>query len=181
MRHRITIAVCCALWGGAADAVPCDPDEGREVLRLTGDISTGERFTAPAGPGWTFVLEPGDHGWTIRLLDQGGDDLSRITPPFHFVPNPRELHGWHFRNRANTGPNLGDVNAPQRRREFIFDRGGDADRPLAERVAAAEGRGTLVITDFSLSPPEPGERAKFAVLSFDACLSWPAGWGAGKE
>ena len=177
MRHWITIAVCFAFWGGVAHAVPCDPAEERAAARLTGDVSAGERFAAPAGPGWTFALEPDGHGWTIRLLDRGGDDLSRITPPFHFVPNPRELHGWHFRNRANTGPNIGDVNAPQRLREFIFDRGGSADWPLAERVAAAEGRGSFEITECSLSPPEPGERASFTELAFGACLTWPAGWG----
>ena len=176
MRHWTTIAVCCALWGGVAHAVACDPAEGREAVLLTGDVSAGDRFAAPAGPGWTFALEPGDHGWTIRLLDRDGDDLSRITPPFHFVPNPRELHGWHFRNRANTGPNLGDVNAPQRLRAFIFDQGAGADRSLAERVAAAEGQGTLEMVDFSLSPPEPGERARMTALVFDARLSWPSEW-----
>ncbi len=176
MRPRIAIAVCCALAGGEAHAAPCDPSEGRASVRLTGEISAGERLTAPAGPGWTFALEPDGHGWTIRLLDRGGDDLSGITPPFHFVANPRELHGWHFRDRANSGPNIGDVNAPQLLRAFIFDRGGGADWPLAERVAAAEGRGTFEIKAFSLSPPEPGERASFSGLAFDVCLSWPAGW-----
>ena len=176
MRQWIAIAVCCALSGGAAHAAPCDPSAGRAAVRLTGEISAGERFSAPAGPGWTFALEPDGHGWTIRLLDRGGDDLSGITPPFHFVPNPRELHGWHFRNRANTGPNVGDLNAPQLLRAFIFDRGGGADRPMAERVAAAEGRGNLEIMQFSLSPPEPGERASFTELAFDACLTWPSEW-----
>jgi hypothetical protein len=176
MRLWIAIAVCCAVGGGTASATPCDPGEAREAVRLTGEISAGERLTAPAGPGWTLVLEPDGHGWTIRLLDRGGDDLSRVTPPFHFVPNPRELHGWHFRNRANTGPNLGDVNAPQRLRAFIFDRGGGAGWPLAQRAAAAEGRGTFEIKEFSLSPPQPGERAGFIGLTFDACLNWPAGW-----
>ena len=181
MRHWIAIVVCCALWGWATDAFACDPGEGRVAVRLTGEISAGERFATPAGPGWTFALEPDTHGWMIRLLDRGGDDLSRITPPFHFVPNPRALHGWHFRNRANTGPNLGDVNAPQRLREFIFDQGGGADWPIAERVAAAEGRGAFEITAFSLSPPEPGERARMTALAFDACLSWPAGWSRSKD
>ena len=138
MRHWITIAACCALWGGAAHAVPCASSEVRTEVRLSGEISAGERLTAAAGPGLTFVLEPDDFGWRIGVLDRQGDDLAWITPPFHFVPNPREVHGWHFRNRANTGPNIGDVNAPQRLREFIFDQADLAGWPLDQRVAAAE-------------------------------------------
>ena len=73
------------------------------------------------------------------------------------------------------------MNAPQRLRAFIFDRGGGADQPMAERVAAAEGRGSFEIKAFSLSPPEPGERASFTELAFDACLSWPVGWIQSKD
>ena len=175
MRHSIAIAVCCALGAGAADAA-CDPGEAREAARLTGEISAGTHFTAPVGPGWNFELDPDAYGWMIRLRAPDGDDLARITPPFHFVPNPRDLFGWHFRNRANTGPNVGDVNAPQETRNFIFDREIRPDWPDATRVERAEGRGTLVITEFSLSPPEQGERAHFTRLAFEACLSWPAIW-----
>ena len=176
MRYWIVIAVCYALSGGAAHAVPCDSSEVRTELRLTGEIGAGERFAAAAGPGLTFVLEPDEFGWTIGVLDRHGAEISWITPPFHFVPNPRQLHGWHFRNRANTGPNAGDVNAPQRVREFIFDQDDLADWPLEQRVAAAEGWGTLEIVEFILSPPEPGGRASFAALEFEVCLSWPSSW-----
>ena len=45
--------------------------------------------------------------------------------------NPRYVEAWHFRNRANTDPNEGDVNAPQHEREFAF-----VVTPEAYRAAA---------------------------------------------
>ncbi len=181
MRYRIIVAVCYALAGGAAHAVACNSSEVRTEVRLTGEVSAGERFAAAAGPSLTFVLEPDDFGWTIGVLDRQGGEISWITPPFHFVPNTRQLHGWHFRNRANTGPNIGDVNAPQRLREFIFDQEDLAGWPLDQRVAAAEGWGTFEIMDFTLSAPQPGRRASFTALEFEVCLSWPTSWsGSGR-
>jgi len=91
------------------------------------------------GSDWTLVLEPDRYGWVGRLLGADGVDLSRITPPLH-GPNPRELHGWHFRNSANTGPNKGDVNAPQRLRRFLF--AGDI-APDWPRSGAAEPVGRV--------------------------------------
>lgn len=146
------------------------------MLLLAGTVTEGRRYTAPAGPGWRFTLDPGEFGWTIRLIARNGDDLAQVTPPFHFV-NPRYLDGWHFRNRANTGPNQGDVNAPQEIRDFIFDRAIDPELSDAAKVAKAEGRCVLEITGYTLSPPRPGANAHFTWLAFEACLTWPAAWG----
>jgi hypothetical protein len=81
--------------------------------------------------------------------------------------NPRYVEAWRFRNRANTDPNEGDVNAPQHEREFAFVVTPEAYRAAAtaldallwgqhshveraqERAAletASRGRGTLRIT-----------------------------------
>lgn|GEM_PF-3746967 len=62
------------------------------MLLLAGTVTEGRRYTAPAGPGWRFTLDPGEFGWTIRLIARNGDDLAQVTPPFHFV-NPRYLDG----------------------------------------------------------------------------------------
>jgi hypothetical protein len=70
----------------------------------------------PTKGGWILSLVPGREGWfQISVKGREQEDLSRLTPPWHFVPNPREIEGWHFRNDRNTGPNDGSVNAPQER------------------------------------------------------------------
>ena len=111
-----------------------------------------------------------------------GEDLSRLTPPWHFVPNAREIEGWHFRNKDNTGPNDGSVNAPQEIRDFIFSpevgRGIEynGSATTSEDVARvrAFGRGWLRLDHYELSPPRRGERATIESLTFTVCLTVPA-------
>ncbi|MBX3493374.1 MAG: hypothetical protein KF899_10450, partial [Parvibaculum sp.] len=106
---------------------------------------------------------PRPHGWQLRLLDAGGRDLSAATPPLRGETNPRELYGWHFRSLDNSSPNLGDVNAPQRKRNFVIARSGDTD----------EGYGWLKILDYGLADLEPGARARMVYMRFDVCLVVP--------
>jgi len=109
------------------------------------------------------------------------EDLSRLTPPWHFVPNPREINGWHFRNADNTNANDGSVNAPRELRDFIFSpelgRGIEynGSATTSEDVEKVEsfGRGWLRLDEFRLTPPRRGERASFEWLKFTACLTWP--------
>ncbi len=142
------------------------------------------------GDRFAFVLRPGDHGWGIQIRDERGtEDISRFTPPWHFVPNPRHLEGWHFRNSDNTGPNETgpkNVNAPQERREFIFSpevgrtiAGPDAMRkPTVEEVQRSGefGRGVLTVVKYRLKNLEPGERAGFAWIKFRVELTWDQCW-----
>jgi hypothetical protein len=153
-------------------------------LAFAGEVRAGEAFERPFGSGLAFRLEPTPLGWWVAVREAGRDeDLARLTPPFHFVPNPRELEGWHFRNAANSGPNEGDVNAPGEARGFIFSpevgrtlAGPSAStRPTSEEIAAvrAAGSGTLWIEDYRLDHLEPGqERAGFAWLRFTVALEW---------
>ncbi len=146
------------------------------------EIFGDNEFVASMPNGWQFTLPRTDHGWAIRVYDQpyrnGRVDLSAVTPPFHTAVNPRDIAGWHFRNRANTGPNLGEVNAPQRVRQFQFDgalagTGGLRVSALTEPVSADAGRGVLNIIDFELTDPQPGVKAGMTYLKFQACLTWP--------
>src|SRR6185503_17865995 len=112
-----------------------------------------------------------------------GEDLSTLTPPWHFVPNAREIEGWHFRNPDNTGPNDGSMNAPGYLREFIFsplvgrqiEYKGSATAPADVEKVRSFGRGWLFIESYRLTPLRRGERAGLESLTFWGCLTWPAG------
>jgi len=104
--------------------------------RLTGRVARGQSLRQPFGPGFTFALHSIESGWAIGIYDRRQVvDISRLTPPFHFVPNPRSIEGWHLRNAANTGPNEagpGNVNAPGLVREFWFSPSVSAETPTTQ-------------------------------------------------
>ena len=60
--------------------------------KFKGRVEAGARFQQAFGPGFQFVLEPRPTGWEIVILEGGREEnLARLTPPLHFVPNPREI------------------------------------------------------------------------------------------
>jgi hypothetical protein len=161
-------------------------DPSRHSVKFTAELSAGQAFEESFGTGFFFRLEPNPYGWSIVIKDHGkSEDLSRLTPPFHFVPNPRDIEGWHFRNQDNTGPNEPgerNVNAPGTIREFIFSpavgktiAGPDAKSPPTpeemERVKRS-GRGRLTILDYRLTGLEPGRRAGLEWMRFEVELIW---------
>lgn len=152
-----------------------NPTDGIEVF-------SDDDFVATLPNGWQFNLIKTNHGWAIRIYDQpftnGRVDLSAITPPLHIPANPRDIAGWHFRNQSNTGPNVGDVNAPQRIRLFQFDgalagTGGLRESATTGSTNANAGRGILNIVDFKLTDLQPDVKARMTYLKFQACLTWP--------
>lgn len=161
---------------------------GKDHLAFSGEVAAGQSFERPFGPGFRFQLKPQRYGWDIIIRDaREEENLARLTPPLHFRPNPRDISGWHFRNRDNTGPNkAGDqnINAPGKVREFIFspEVGRTIQGPQAHLApTAAEirrssdfGRGRLTIVDYRLADLEPGRQARFAWMRFEVKLSWPA-------
>ena len=145
---------------------------------IEGEVKRGERFQADLWEGVRFELNPTELGWGIAVRDTSRpqENLARLTPPLHGEANPRLIEGWHFRNKAGTGPNLGDGNAPGTVRDFIFSpdvgrtiQGPGSEEPPTEdevvRVAAA-GRGTLVIREMKLGEPVPGRRAWIESMRF---------------
>ena len=162
----------------------CEVAPGRRSDLLHGAVERGDRFAQTMG-GWILRLEPVEHGWVLQIAtkDRPTEDLSRLTPPWHVVPNPRDIEGWHFRNADNTAPNDGTVNAPGNLREFIFsplvgreiDYSGSATTSADVEKVRAFGRGWLFLESYRLTPARNGERAGFDSLTFWACLTWPAG------
>ena len=179
------IAAGNGLAQGDRAAPDCAAEPGRRAERISGEVVKGSALSKLTPGGWILRLVPTAEGWFLLVAAKGreAEDLSRLTPPWHVVPNAREIEGWHFRNAANTGPNDGSVNAPQELREFIFspdvgrriEYNGSATR--AEDVAKVRsfGRGWLFIEGYVLTPPRQGERAGFESLKFSACLTSPVG------
>lgn len=148
--------------------------------KFSGKVSAGEPFHRSFGGRFEFILDPTPMGWEISVKELGRDEnLSRLTPPLHFAPNPREIEGWQLSGKppdcasrpyeAETGP--------ENPRKFIFspDVGKQIDGPTAGRSVTPEeisdierfGRGTLTIEKFELEPGQAGcpkiKRLEFSV------------------
>ena len=170
-----------------ADSEGCVAGPGRLSATLEGRVAVGEDSALPFGPGFVLALEPINHGWEIAVTHAAyAGNLARLTPPFHFVPNPRFIEGWHFRDASNLGPNDGSVNAPQSIRDFIFSPEVDGmiaggRQPTASDIEQVRqfGRGRLEILDFELTRPTSGIRASMVQMQYRVCLSWPGEFDAG--
>ena len=134
-----------------------------------GKVSQGKRFERPFGEQFVFVLEPMPGGWEIVIKEHGRDEnLARLTPPFHFVPNPRYIEGWHLSenpSECTTREYLAEAGLANPR-EFIFspEVGKSIGGPSANHAVEAEevdkiqrfGRGALTISEFKLQPTANG-------------------------
>ena len=145
-----------------------------------GSVASGQPYRRDLWDGLRFELVPAELGWKIAIRDttRPQEDLASLTPPWHFVPNPTQVEGWHFRNKENTGPNQGDVNAPGRTRDFIFspEVGRSIQGPSAstteEEVQRVEerGRGVLEIEAMVLTPPAKNEQAGIQSMRFRVAI-----------
>ncbi len=134
----VTLAIAPAARGASHARTPRAKSGARQPavtvssangsLRFSGEVQGGERFERTVLAGLTFALVPTDaqtpgksDGWAISLFaaDTLQDMIGIATPPYHGV-NEDVILAWHFRNADNTGPNQGDVNAPQDKRGFYF-------------------------------------------------------------
>ena len=162
------------------DGCFCQAGIGQQASVISGLIVAGDSFAQPFANRFIFRLSPIEKGWEIVIREADREEnLARLTPPWHFVPNPRHIEGWHFRNSDNTARNDGTVNAPQHVREFIFSpevgrtigyEGSATPDTVVARVAEF-GRGRLVILDYELTPPLAGERAAFLWMKFEVHLA----------
>ncbi|WP_430401385.1 hypothetical protein [Hyphomonas sp.] len=172
----------------------CEPTAESHAVRIVGqdrqgasvadfpEVAGDRSFYQTLGNGWVFALMRVENGWSIRLYEKepvgSAVDLTSLTPPLRGAANPRDILGWHFRNKANTAPNTGDVNAPQELRAFVISPGlqGTAGLRASDGVqmpGPEDGIGWLKVIDFGLANPVTGTPASMNWLKFDACLSWP--------
>jgi hypothetical protein len=148
-----------------------------------GRVAAGARFQQAFGPGFQFVLEPRPTGWEIVILELGREEnLARLTPPLHFVPNPREIEGWQFVEASLSCPRpYGAETGPDNPRSFIFspEVGSRIDGPKAFRSVTPDeiepirrfGRGTFTIERFSVGPDSKG-CARLEWIEFSVQLEW---------
>jgi len=177
-------------------AQTCEPTPETHAVRILGVTPQGDltdqihpevageaSFYQVMHNGWVFALIKAETGWAIRVYDgepvANAVDLTGLTPPLSAPLNPRQIYGWHFRNAANTGPNQGDVNAPQHLRAFVISpslAGTGGIRPSTPGAIPAtdpmDGIGWLRILDMGLADLEQGGTARMNYLKFDACVTW---------
>ena len=139
------------------------------TYKFKGKILRGQTFSRHFG-GFVFKLVPmrNDGDWHIEISQGEHHGLELITAPQHFLQNPTDIEGWHFRNAANTGPNTGDVNAPDETRHFFFSPGW---RRREGSNLENDGQGTLEITDMQLEDLKPGEKAALTMIKFSVTLN----------
>lgn len=130
-----------------------------------GRLDSGRRYHRPFGSCFVFILEPRPDGWEIIVKEHGRDEnLARLTPPLHFVPNPRYIEGWHLSDNPSlcaTREYLADA-GPENPRRFIFspEVGKAIDGPGAGMSVTPKdieyienfGRGLMNIKRFKLEP-----------------------------
>lgn len=182
MKRFCIAAVLLTLLSLPASATPpCGGEPGRASLEIADTVIHPDLHLYEVGAR-TFALYPLEFGWRIGMLNSDGLDIPMFAAPLRPVEtNPLNIAGWHFRNSDNSGPNVGDVNAPQHERRFTF--GTMAADPLKNPAlvtpsAHAEGfggLGVLTISDYSLTPLQAGARAAITSLSFSVCLIWQGG------
>lgn len=136
--------------------------------QFKGKIKAGERYSHPFGRMFELVLEPMGQGWMLFVKEYGRDeDLARLTPSLHFMPNPREIEGWHFLKDPTTCPDRAYLaeSGPDNPRKFIFspEVGKTIQGPNATTAITVEevdkvskfGKGTLDIKKHVLTPDAP--------------------------
>lgn len=137
---------------------------------FSGRVLQGRGYQRPFGERFVFILQPMQpDGWEILVKELGRDEnLARLTPPLHFVPNPRFIEGWHL---AEKSPGCAEAEAFvdglfQGPRDFIFspEVGKEIDGPGAGRSPEVEeverirsfGRGSLGVEKFKLQAADAG-------------------------
>lgn len=137
--------------------------------KFSGRVEGRKQYRRPFGSRFEFILKPVPQGWQICVKEFGRDEnLARLTPPFHFVPNPREIEGWQFLENPSecvNRPYQADA-GPANPRQFIFSpevgktiAGPDSRKALADKNINAVkkfGRGTLNIKNFKLTTAKDG-------------------------
>jgi hypothetical protein len=136
---------------------------------FVGEVVSGQPFRRTFGSRFEFILEPSIRGWEIVIREYGREEnLTRLTPPLHFAPNPREIDGRHLSDDPSTcssRPYAAEA-GPENPRRFFFspEVGERVDTGNVWRSATPGdiemiqlfGHGLFNIEDFRLQPQDDG-------------------------
>lgn len=164
-RYWPLLLMMVALLPAWAAGEKCRPG----TYSFTGRVKQGESFSKSAG-GYTFRLSPAEYGWDIEVVQGKRRHLESVTQAAPGETNPIHIAGWHFRNAANTGPNAGDVAAPEQMRKFYFATRAPRCAERDPSVHSGSGRGEMEITDLGLSGLEAGRKARITWMEFAVAL-----------
>ena len=168
------------VWGrftGDRDATQAMPLEAfrnqllypRFTSRIKGRVEGGQTYRHPFGGRFELILAPRAAGWEILVQEYGREDnLARLTPPLHALPNPREIEGWQllpdpracadrpYQAEAGPGNSRAFIFSPEVGRRIAGPLMAAAVTPEEIATVAAFGRGTLEIGDYGLAEGEGG-------------------------
>ena len=181
-------------------ATPATSTAQPPTVSFAGEVARGQAFARGLPGGLAFRLRPDRRGWIIWIgnPDRAAQSYCVVaTPPFRGI-NPLVVHGWHFRNADNTGPNVAgpkNVNAPQHVRQFRFvltagdyraanealdallwsAKQASADLARARNTLARieKGHGMLRLETLALGNLVPGKRAWIERMTFAVELTYP--------
>lgn len=100
-------------------------------------------------------------GWEIGVRGaRSPDNLARLTPPLHFLPNPRDIEAWHVLPVPAACAGRDPQQAPGQRRKLIYSPavgaaidGADASRSVtADELAQVRRAGHGVLEVLSVAP-----------------------------
>jgi hypothetical protein len=139
----------------------------RYAESFAGEVATGETYSHWFGPALEFALLPVGGGWEIAVRHSASpENLARLTPPLHFLPNPRDVEPWHVLPVPSGCAGPDPQQAPAARREFIYSRavgttidGPGASRPVSpEEIAQIrrDGHGVMEILSVIPGPVREG-------------------------
>jgi hypothetical protein len=192
-RNFLLFPVALGLFVPHAYSQTRTANAGCAPVRFSGEVTRDQKYTHALPGNLEFRLLPSPEGWSISMGRPGerNEDFVGIAGPYHGMI-PSIIEAWHFRNADNTGPNKGEVNAPDETRDFSFVMNEAQYKTFSHALDLWSGatekerndgakmllnaprrKGTLHIVDMELGGLENGTHPWFESMKFNVDLCYP--------
>jgi hypothetical protein len=188
---NITKLTFCMIFLQVFFALACPIAQATSYRKVAfnGTVSAGQSFSK-AFDHMVFKISPSSfgerssEGFVIEVEDSSHKPLSWINFPLTGGYNDLDILGADFRNKDNSGPNLGTVNRPQLVRRFYFSKHantgqlGQASHTKDEgsykliTQAQKDGIGDFQIKQLKLSNLGKGKTPRIERFSFHVTLKY---------